>query len=120
MDIGSAVGRAAGLSEQQLLELSDHGRSSAFSPLERAVIDYATLMTETPTEIPAELSATLARELGSVELVELTAAIAWENFRARFNHALGVPSDDFSNGAVCAMPARTSGARDSGALSTAQ
>jgi alkylhydroperoxidase family enzyme len=108
MDIGSAVGRAAGVTEEQLLELPRFAESEAFSALERAVIEYATRMTETPVDVPSELSARLARELGTAEIVELTAAIAWENYRARFNHALGVPADGYSDGAVCALPARPS------------
>jgi hypothetical protein len=37
-------------------------------------------------------------------MVELTAAIAWENFRARFNHAMGLGAQGFSEGAYCALP----------------
>jgi 4-carboxymuconolactone decarboxylase len=104
-----------GIDERQLLELSSYAESSAFTPLERAVIEYATHMSRTPVEIPPALAETLGRELGPAELVELSAAIAWENFRARFNHALGVPADGFSEGAVCALPARASPANASGA-----
>jgi hypothetical protein len=38
--------------------------------------------------------------------VELTSAIAWENYRARFDHAFGIEGENFSEGAVCAMPAQ--------------
>jgi hypothetical protein len=34
-------------------------------------------------------------------MVEFTAATAWENYRARFNHALGIEAEGFSEGAVC-------------------
>ena len=37
-------------------------------------------------------------------MVELTSAIAWENYRARFDHAFGVEAEGFSGGAVCAVP----------------
>ena len=36
-------------------------------------------------------------------LVELTAAIAWENYRARFNHALGMGYGGFSKGSYCLL-----------------
>ena len=36
-------------------------------------------------------------------LVELTAAIAWENHRARFNHALGMGYGGFSEGSYCLL-----------------
>jgi hypothetical protein len=34
-------------------------------------------------------------------LVELVSAIAWENYRARFDHAFGVEAEGFSDGAHC-------------------
>jgi len=64
-------------------------------------------MTETPAEVPDSLFAELKARFSPAELVELTSAIAWENYRARQNRALGVASDEFSEGAVCAIPART-------------
>jgi hypothetical protein len=36
-------------------------------------------------------------------LVELTAAIAWENYRARFNQALGMGYGGFSEGSYCLL-----------------
>jgi hypothetical protein len=39
-------------------------------------------------------------------MVELTTAVALENYRARFNWALGIESQDFSEGAFCAIPER--------------
>ncbi len=39
------------------------------------------------------------------QMVELTSAIAWENYRARFDHAFGIEAEGFSEGAVCALPA---------------
>jgi hypothetical protein len=39
-------------------------------------------------------------------MVELTSAIAWENYRARFDHAFGIEAEDFSAGAVCPVPVR--------------
>jgi hypothetical protein len=35
--------------------------------------------------------------------VELTAAIAWENQRASFNHALGMDHGGFSKGSYCLL-----------------
>ncbi len=103
MDIGSAVGRASGIDERQLLELGSYAESDAFDAGERAVLDYATGMTATPTSVSDEVFARLRQHLDDAQIVELTAAIAWENYRARFNHALEIPSDGFSEGAVCAL-----------------
>src|SRR5687767_12324110 len=103
MDIGSAVGRKQGVSEQQLLELDHFETSSAFSELEKLVLRYATLMTETPVEVPDELFAELRRHFSPQQLVELTSAIAWESYRARFDHAFGIEAEGYSAGAVCAV-----------------
>jgi hypothetical protein len=37
-------------------------------------------------------------------MVELTSAIAWENYRARFDHAFGIEAEGFSAGAFCPLP----------------
>ena len=100
------MSRASGVTEDQLLDLSRYQASPAFSPLERLVIEYAERMTDTPVEVPDELFANLRRELDEQQMIELTAAIAWENYRARFDHALGIESQGFSEGAVCAIPER--------------
>ena len=40
------------------------------------------------------------------ELVELSAAIAWENYRARFNRTFNVEAEGFSKGMFCPLPER--------------
>ena len=44
------------------------------------------------------------------QLVELTAAIAWENWRARFNWAFDIGAAGFREGAACPVPAHANGA----------
>jgi hypothetical protein len=34
-------------------------------------------------------------------MVELSTAIAWENFRARFNRGFGIAAEGFTEGAAC-------------------
>jgi alkylhydroperoxidase family enzyme len=70
------------------------------------VLEYAALMTATPADVPDELFAELRRRFSEVQLVELTATVAWENYRARFDHAFGIESQGFSEGAYCALPER--------------
>jgi 4-carboxymuconolactone decarboxylase len=94
------------------MALSNHHDSAAFSPFEKIVIDYAEAMTRTPQDVPPEVMETLRKELDAAQLVELTAAIAWENYRARFNHALAIESQDFSEGAFCALPERANAHRE--------
>jgi alkylhydroperoxidase family enzyme len=98
------VGRKQGISEQQLLELAHFETSPAFSELERLVLRYAVAMTETPVEVSDELFAALCRHFSPQQLVELTSAIAWENYRTRFDHAFGIEAEGFSAGAVCPLP----------------
>ena len=90
-------------------ELSVYRESGAFSELEKLVIDYSVAMTRTPVEVPDELFSALRKHLNEAQLVELTAAIAWENYRARFNHAFGIEAQGFSENAFCPLPLRTHG-----------
>ena len=106
MDIGSAVGRRQGVTEQQLLDLAAFETSPAFNAVERLVLRYAVAMTQTPVEVPDELFAALRQHFDPKQMVELTSAIAWENYRARFDHAFGIEVGGFSAGAVCALPER--------------
>jgi alkylhydroperoxidase family enzyme len=78
--------------------------SSLFTELERLVLSYADQLTRTPVEVPDAFFELLRSHFSEGQLVELTSAIAWENFRARFNHAFGAESEGFSEGAYCALP----------------
>ena len=106
MDIGSAVGRRQGVTEQQLLDLAAFETSPAFTDVERLDLRYTVAMTRTPVEVPEELFAVLREHFDPRQMVELTSAIAWENYRARFDHAFGIEVGGFSAGAVCALPER--------------
>jgi alkylhydroperoxidase family enzyme len=65
-------------------------------------------MTQTRVEVPDALFARLREHFSEAQLVELTSAIAWENYRARFDHAFGIEAENFTEGAVCAMPVHAS------------
>ena len=68
------------------------------------MLAYADAVTHTPVEVPEEMFSRLHASFDEAQLVELTATIAWENYRARFNHAFGLEAEGFSEGAFCAMP----------------
>lgn len=109
MDFGSHLARSvAGLTDHELQELARYRESDAFSSLDRLVLDYATAMSRTPAEVDEDLFARLRAELDDGQIVELTSAIGLENFRARFNHAVGIEPQGFSEGAACVMPAAAS------------
>ena len=94
------------MTDQQLLELPRYRESDAFNDEERLVIEYAELMTRTPVEVPEAFFAKLRERFSSTQLVELSAAIAWENYRARFNHAFGLESEGMDTATSCALPQR--------------
>lgn len=69
------------------------------------MLRYAEAMTRTPVTVPDELFAALRAHLDPRQMVELTSAIAWENYRARYDHAFGIEAQGFSEGAFCPLPA---------------
>ena len=104
------MGRANGITAEQIANLNRYQSSVNFSDTERLVLQYADAMTQTPVEIPESLFARLRERFNESELVELTSTIAWENYRARFDHAFGIEGENFTEGAVCALPVRTTSA----------
>lgn len=100
------MGRASGITTGQIANLAHYQTDFNFSALERLVLEYADGMTRTPVEVSDALFAKLRERFTEAELVELTSAIAWENYRARFDHAFGVEAENFAEGAVCALPVR--------------
>ena len=60
---------------------------------------YAEGMTRTPAEVSDEVFAGVCAQFSDEQVIELTQAIALENFRARFNCALKIESDG-----LCTLP----------------
>lgn len=101
------MGREQGITEQQLHDLPRYRESPAFSEKERLVLELAVEMTRVPVEVPSELVKELRRRFDAAQLIELAAAVAWENYRARFNRMFGVQAVGFSEAAAfCALPER--------------
>lgn len=98
------MSRELGVAENKLQELNNYESSSLFSSEEQTVLRYADAMTFTPTEVSDGIFQPLYEFFDEAQIVELTSAIAWENYRARFDHALGVESQGFSDGAFCPLP----------------
>jgi alkylhydroperoxidase family enzyme len=86
--------------------LPNYRNNELFSETEKLVLEYADAMTQTPVEVPDALFAKLRENFSEVQMVELTATLAWENYRARFDHAFGVEAEGFTEGSYCALPAR--------------
>lgn len=90
--------------------------SSAFTPLERDVMEYAEAMSEGVPTVTDEMSAGLLKQLGAAALIELTAVIAFANFTTRGNVALGIESDGFA--AACGLAPLAAPAGNAGVAST--
>lgn len=86
---------------EKLADLSDWRRSSAFSDLERVALEYAERITYTDRKVDPALFDRLKEHFSEPQIVELTAAIALENFRSKFNPALGIEAQGF-----CLLPKR--------------
>ncbi len=100
MDINSAVGRAQGITGEQLAELAEFERSAKFDAREKAVLRCAEGVSRTPADVSDAAFDELTRHFDTAQIVELVAMVALENFRARFNRALHVEPGGF-----CELPA---------------
>jgi AhpD family alkylhydroperoxidase len=100
MDFGLAMGVKQGIPAEKFAAVADYAVSPLYSPAERAALAYADAVTRT-VHVSDATFATLKEYFSEREIVELTAAIAMENFANRFNAPLGIESQGF-----CAIPAR--------------
>ena len=101
VDIGSMVARQSGLSDDELKDLIDWRASERLDEKDKLVLEYADAISRTPTDVPDDLFKRMQAHFNEEQLVELTAAIAWENWRARFNWAFGLGKEGYSEGAYC-------------------
>ncbi len=89
------MGRAVGISDEQIRNLNWYSESQLFDADERLVLELADAMTATPARVTPELRDRLKSRFTIPQLVELGAAIAWENYRARSNRVFGFGSEGF-------------------------
>ena len=85
----------AGAGEEKIREVSTWQGSARFSAMERAALEYAEAMTITGQRVGDELFARLRSFFDEAQIVELTAAVALENFRSKFNVPLGIEAQGF-------------------------
>ena len=89
----------AGADEAKVREIPTWRESRRFSDAERVALEYAEAMTITGQRVSDELFARVRAFYDEAQIVELTAAVALENFRSKFNVPLQVQAQDF-----CALP----------------
>ncbi len=111
IDLGSQIARQWGITDEELLALSnykaDYRNASCFSDVDKLILEYATAISRTPVEVSDELFDALRAHFDTPQLVGLTHIITLGNLRARFNIALGIESAGLSAGRVCAISENT-------------
>lgn len=70
------------------------------------MLRFAAAMTRTPAVVSPEIFEEVRKAIPERQLIELTAAIAQENFRARFGRPFDVQAANYSEGAYCPLPER--------------
>lgn len=86
---------------EKLGDVLEWRTSKLFSPMERVALEYAERITTTGQKVDDALFAELKKHFSEGQIVELTAAIAMENFRSKFNPPLGIEAQGF-----CMVPKR--------------
>ncbi|HEX3864730.1 MAG TPA: hypothetical protein VHY35_23850 [Stellaceae bacterium] len=87
--------------DAKLAEAANWRASTLFDAAEQAALEYAECVTTTGQLVDDALFTRLKQHFSEAQIVELTAAIAFENFRSKFNPALGVGAQGF-----CLLPQR--------------
>ena len=107
MDFGYWEHHHRGVEPRKLREIADWRTSDAYSPLERAVIEYSVAATATPSAVTDEMVATLRLHLSDGQVVELAALISLENYRSRTNAGMGLTSQGFKDDCDVPWPEAT-------------
>ena len=85
----------AGATDDKIRQVPTWRDSELFSATEKDALEYAEKMTITGEKVTDELWGRLRGHFTEAQLVELTAAVALENFRSKFNVPLGVEAQGF-------------------------
>ena len=95
MDINASRGMRAGASEEKVRRVESWATSPHYADAERVALEVAEAMTITGMKVADELFARARKHYSEAQMVELAAAVALENFRSKFNVALGVDAQGF-------------------------
>jgi alkylhydroperoxidase family enzyme len=85
---------------EKLAEVATWRDSKLFSEAERVALEYAECITYTDRRVDDALFAEVKKHFTEAQIVELTAIVALENFRSKFNPPLGIEAQGF-----CLVPA---------------
>jgi alkylhydroperoxidase family enzyme len=89
----------AGAAIEKIQNVPRFRESPLFNERERVALEFAERMTITGEKVDDELFARVRSHFSEAETVELAAAAALENFRSKFNTALGIEAQGF-----CVLP----------------
>ena len=89
----------AGASAEKVREVARAAESPLFGEAERAALAYAEAVTYSDRRVDDALFARVRAHFDEAQVVELTAAVALENFRSKFNVALRIEAQGF-----CVLP----------------
>ena len=87
--------------QEKLAEVAAWRDSMLFSVSERVALEYAERVTYSDQKVDDAFFAEVKKHFTEAQIVELTFAVALENFRSKFNPALGVEAQGF-----CVVPKR--------------
>ena len=85
----------AGATEDKIRAVEQAATSLLFDETERAALAFAEAMTITGRGVDDALFARVRAHFSEAQMVELSAAVALENFRSKFNTALGIEGQGF-------------------------
>jgi alkylhydroperoxidase family enzyme len=86
------VGSELGISDAKILALEEYATSPLYDDQERVALEYADAITLSDRDVDDGLFERVRGSFDEDAVVELTAAISWENSSSKFNRALRVPS----------------------------
>ena len=85
-----------GIDRAKLEALSEYGTSPAFSPRERAALQYAEQIVRDDEEVSDECFARLREHFSEADVVELTFIVGYQTFASKFAKALQLAPQGFA------------------------
>jgi len=101
-DFGYYEGLQEGVDPRKVRDVVRWRESNVYNDKERTVLEFADGVNATPSQVSEELSSRLHQHFSDEEILELAGWIALENYRSRFNAAIGLRSEGFSDN--CKVP----------------
>lgn len=102
VDFGYWEGVEQGIDPRKLSGVSNWRDAAVYDDADLAVLEFAEMATTTPSGVTEGCVNRLRGFLDDDQIVELASWVALENYRSRFNSALGLTSQGFAQ--KCSVP----------------